>query len=39
VTDGESFLHDVHRHQDSFIEYLDDQGLAGCGKRLSLKPR
>src|SRR5713101_6577762 len=27
VTDGESFLHDVHRHQDSFIEYLDDQGL------------
>jgi glucoamylase len=27
VTDGESFLHDVHRHQDSFIDYLDDQGL------------
>ena len=26
VTDGESFFHDVHRHQDSFIEYLDEPG-------------
>jgi len=27
VTDWETFLHDVHRHQDTFTEYLDDQGL------------
>src|SRR5690348_12943660 len=27
VTDGETFMHDVHRHLDSFTEYLDDQGL------------
>jgi glucoamylase len=27
VTDGQSFLHDVHRHQDSFTEYLDNRGL------------
>src|ERR1700737_1007633 len=27
VTDGETFFHDVHRDQDSFIEYLDDCGL------------
>jgi glucoamylase len=27
VTDGETFFHDAHRDQDSFIEYLDDCGL------------
>ena len=27
VTDGETFLHDVHRHMDTFTEYLDHQGL------------
>jgi len=27
VTDGETFFHDVHRDQETSIEYLDDVGL------------
>ena len=27
VTDGETFFHDVHRNQDTSIEYLGDRGL------------
>jgi glucoamylase len=27
VSDGETFFHDVHRHQDSSTEYLSERGL------------
>jgi hypothetical protein len=27
VTDGETFFHDVHRNQDTSVEYLGDRGL------------
>ncbi len=27
VSDGETFFHDVHRHQDSTTEYLSERGL------------